>query len=50
MVWAEERGWVSKGMIDPAKLGNKTHDEMGETPDLGGGADLSPGAPEIAPA
>jgi hydrophobe/amphiphile efflux-3 (HAE3) family protein len=37
MVWAEERGWVSRGMIDPAKLGDKTHDEaQPHTPDLGG--------------
>lgn len=37
MVWAEERGWVSRGMIDPAKLGNETHDEaQPHTPDLGG--------------
>jgi hydrophobe/amphiphile efflux-3 (HAE3) family protein len=37
MVWAEERGWVSKGMIDPAKLGNKERDEgPRETEDLGG--------------
>jgi len=36
MVWAEERGWVSRGMIDPDKLGNKTHDESEpDTPDLG---------------
>ena len=37
MVWAEERGWVSKGMIDPDKLGDKTHDEsQPDTADLGG--------------
>lgn len=42
MVWAEERGWVSKGMIDPSKLGDKTHDEsQPDTPDLGGGVDVS---------
>ncbi len=34
MVWAEERGWVTKGIVDPAKLGNKTHDEATPTPDL----------------
>ncbi|HEX2578229.1 MAG TPA: MMPL family transporter [Aquihabitans sp.] len=34
MVWAEERGWVTKGMVDPARLGNKTHDEATPTPDL----------------
>jgi hydrophobe/amphiphile efflux-3 (HAE3) family protein len=37
MVWAEERGWVSRGMIDPSKLGNKTHDEATPTPDLAAG-------------
>lgn len=37
MVWAEERGWVSRGMIDPAQLGDRTHDEAEpDTPDLGG--------------
>jgi hypothetical protein len=34
VVWAEERGWVTRGMVDPAKLGNKTHDEATPTPDL----------------
>jgi hydrophobe/amphiphile efflux-3 (HAE3) family protein len=34
MVWAEERGWVTKGLVDPAKLGTKTHDEATPTPDL----------------
>ncbi|CAN5647812.1 hypothetical protein BH10ACT1_BH10ACT1_07530 [soil metagenome] len=36
MVWAEERGWVTRGIVDPAKLGNKTHDEATATPDLAG--------------
>ncbi len=34
MVWAEEKGWVTKGIVDPSKLGNKTHDEATPTPDL----------------
>jgi hypothetical protein len=34
MVWAEERGWVTRGIVDPSKLGNKTHDEATPTPDL----------------
>jgi predicted RND superfamily exporter protein len=44
MVWAEERGWVSRGMIDPEVIAaaTKTHDEAHpETPDLGGGVDVS---------
>ena len=36
MVWAEEKGWVTKGLVDPAKLGNKTHDEATPTPNLAG--------------
>ncbi|HEX7133582.1 MAG TPA: MMPL family transporter [Iamia sp.] len=38
MVWAEERGWVSRGMIDPEIIANatKTHDEaQPDTLDLG---------------
>jgi len=34
MVWAEQRGWVTRGMVDPDKLGNKTTDFQGNTPDL----------------
>ena len=34
MVWAEMRGWVTRGLVDPAKLGNKTRDEATPTPDL----------------
>jgi hydrophobe/amphiphile efflux-3 (HAE3) family protein len=45
MVWAEERGWVSKGMIDPAKLGDKTHDEsQPDTVDLGKADEKAQGA------
>ncbi len=39
MVWAEERGWVSRGIIDPEIIARatKTHDEsMPATADLGG--------------
>jgi hydrophobe/amphiphile efflux-3 (HAE3) family protein len=46
MVWAEERGWVSKGMIPPEKLGNKERDEASPTENLVPGApDLSDGTP-----
>jgi hydrophobe/amphiphile efflux-3 (HAE3) family protein len=44
MVWAEERGWVSRGMIDPEIIAHatKTHDESEpDTADLGGGVDVS---------
>ncbi|MGI8756779.1 MAG: efflux RND transporter permease subunit [Acidimicrobiales bacterium] len=34
MVWAETRGWVSRGLIPKEKLGNRTHDEATATPDL----------------
>ncbi|MCB0978587.1 MAG: MMPL family transporter, partial [Acidimicrobiales bacterium] len=34
MVWAEERGWVTRHLVDPSLLGNKTHDEAKPTPDL----------------
>lgn len=47
MVWAEERGWVTKGMIDPSLLGNKTVDEAHATPDLAGAAD---GSVDLSPA
>ena len=49
IIWAEERGWVSRGMIDPDKLGNKSRDEATATPNL---TDAFPDedAPEIAPA
>ncbi|NLV55683.1 MAG: MMPL family transporter [Acidimicrobiales bacterium] len=39
MVWAEERGWVSRGLIDPEILAgaNRTEDQPDPaTPDLGG--------------
>ncbi|WP_426573240.1 efflux RND transporter permease subunit [Aquihabitans sp. McL0605] len=52
LVWAEERGWVSKGMIDPAQLGNKDRDEEHPTEDLAtkvGSSDLS-GEPDPTPA
>jgi hydrophobe/amphiphile efflux-3 (HAE3) family protein len=42
LVWAEERGWVSKGMIPPEKLGNKERDEATPT------ANLVPGAPDLS--
>ncbi len=45
MVWAEERGWVSRGMIDPSKLGDKTHDEsQPDTVDLGKADEKAQGA------
>ncbi len=36
MIWAEEKGWVTKGLIDPEILAHatKTHDEATPTPDL----------------
>jgi predicted RND superfamily exporter protein len=37
MVWAEQRGWVTRGLVDPSLLGDKEHDEMTPTPDLAGG-------------
>ncbi|MCB0963184.1 MAG: hypothetical protein KDA98_07775, partial [Acidimicrobiales bacterium] len=40
MVWAEERGWVSKGMVDPELLGNKERDEATPT------ENLVPGTPD----
>jgi len=41
LVWAEERGWVSKGLVDPAKLGNREADAPDpESPDLGGAGPL----------
>ena len=43
MIWAEERGWVSKGMIPPEKLGNKSRDEVTPT------ENLVPGAPDLSP-
>lgn len=49
MIWAEERGWVTKGLIDPERLGNKTRDEMTPTENLVEGApDLSSGLPHKA--
>ena len=44
MVWAEGRGWVTKGLVPPEKLGNKTRDQAdAATPDLGGAGDLDLG-------
>ena len=40
MVWAEERGWVSKGMVDPDLLGDKEQDEPTPT------ENLVPGTPD----
>jgi hydrophobe/amphiphile efflux-3 (HAE3) family protein len=34
MVWAEQRGWVTRGLVDPALLGDKEHDEATPTPNL----------------
>jgi hydrophobe/amphiphile efflux-3 (HAE3) family protein len=34
MVWAEKRGWVTKHLVDPALLGDKTQDEATPTPNL----------------
>lgn len=46
LVWAEERGSVSRGMIPPEKLGNKERDEASPTTNLVPGApDLSEGVP-----
>ncbi|QYG92310.1 MMPL family transporter [Iamia sp. SCSIO 61187] len=45
MVWAEQRGWVSRGMIDPEIIAHatKTHDEsQPDTPDLGGAEVTTP--------
>ena len=42
MIWAEERGWVSRGMIPPEKLGDKSRDEVTPT------ENLVPGAPDIS--
>jgi hypothetical protein len=51
LVWAEERGWVSKGMIPPEKLGNKDRDESTPTPDLSNAFPTDDGdGSEVAPA
>ncbi|MCB1039034.1 MAG: MMPL family transporter [Acidimicrobiales bacterium] len=42
MIWAEERGWVSKGMVPPEKLGDKSRYEATVT------ENLVPGAPDIS--
>lgn len=42
LVWAEERGWVTKGMVDPSLLGDKDRDEMSPT------ENLVPGAPDLS--
>jgi len=49
LVWAEEHGWVSKGMIPPEKLGNKDRDERTPTPDLSTHHPEGP-AGDVAPA
>lgn len=37
LVWAEQRGWVTKGLVDPSKLGDRSSDEAEpEAEDLGG--------------
>jgi predicted RND superfamily exporter protein len=47
MVWAEERGWVTKGLVDPANLGNKTRDHAEpDTEDLGGAGPI-PATPGV---
>jgi hydrophobe/amphiphile efflux-3 (HAE3) family protein len=43
MVWAEERRWVSRGMIPIEELGNKERDEVTPTPSM------VPGAPDLNP-
>ena len=50
IIWAEERGWVSKGMIDPEKLGNKSRDEATPTPDLTHAFPTDGDNPDVAPA
>lgn len=40
IVWAEGRGWVSKGWVDPSRLGDATHDEATPT------ENLVPGTPD----
>ncbi len=44
LVWAEERGWVTKGLVDPSKLGERESD----APDPGS-ADLGGAGPIPAP-
>ena len=44
IVWAEERGWVTRGIVDPSKLGDKLHDEATPTPDLVGAPAAGGGA------
>jgi predicted RND superfamily exporter protein len=49
MVWAEGRGWVTKGLVPPEQLGNKTRDEADTaTADLGGAGPNVAGS--VAPA
>jgi hydrophobe/amphiphile efflux-3 (HAE3) family protein len=50
IIWAEERGWVSKGMIDPDKLGDKSRDEATPTPDLTDAFPAAGDGPEVSPA
>jgi hypothetical protein len=50
LVWAEEHGWVSKGMIPPEKLGNKDRDERTPTPDLSTHHPDGADGPDVAPA
>ena len=42
MVWAENRGLVSKGMVDPSLLGNKERDEQTDS------ENLVPGSPDLS--
>lgn len=50
IIWAEERGWVSKGMIPPEKLGDKSRDEATATPNLTDAFPDEDAGPEVAPA
>jgi uncharacterized protein len=43
IVWAERRGWVTKGLVDPANLDTIDHDIATPSPNL------VPGAPEVGP-
>jgi hydrophobe/amphiphile efflux-3 (HAE3) family protein len=43
IVWAEQRGWVTRGLVDPSKLGDKAHDEAYSK------GSMVPGAPEVGP-
>jgi hydrophobe/amphiphile efflux-3 (HAE3) family protein len=43
IVWAEQRRWVTRGLVDPEKLDTIDHDEATPSPNL------VPGAPDIGP-